>query len=450
MFNRHLYLQIIFHLLLILLISGGGILLIASRRAIIPGILLLVWAAFQIQHLVTLLNRTNKRIALFFDALQDNEFQTHFPEQQADQTELLLNQAFNQINHLIDETKKESQKQEHFYKALLEHAPSGILSWDREGRILLINRTALQLLNFTSLTHVRQIGEQYAGFLPVIHCEATRKTFNIRFQTPSGPRQLAIVKSSMILREQAVTLLSLQDIREQLNEKESASWMRLTHVLTHEIMNSIAPVTSLSETLSSYFEKDGEIKSKEEITDQVIRKTVKGLTIVKKQGRSLLHFAESYRKLAFIAEPVIRTFHFYDLADNIAHLFQQDLEKGNIRLSVNTTPASLTARADEELLSQVLVNLIKNSIQSLEGYPDGTISLSAFQTEQFYIEVTDNGPGIPADLQEDIFVPFFTTKATGSGIGLSLSRQIIRNHGGDLSVKSLPHQETKFIINLPV
>ena len=436
--------------MLILLLCGSGIILIVFRWAIIIGAILLIGAILQTRHLVNLLNYTNKRIAFFFDTIKDNGIQSYYPEHQVSKEEQLMNHTFNRINRIIAENKLQNRKQELFYKTLLEHIPSGILVWDGQGRILLANHAALQLLGYNFLNHTRQIEEKYPEFRQVTASQDSRHLSDMRINTGQEHRQLAIVRSHMVLQEQQITLLSLQDIREQLDEKESESWIRLTHVLTHEIMNSIAPITSLSETLSSYFETDGIAKSKEELSDQTIQKTIKGLSIVKRRGKSLLHFAESYRKLTFIPTPVIRPFAFAEFADNLHHLFQPELAAGNIRLETEIVPHHLTVNADEELLSQVVINLIKNAIQALEGQPGGIIRLYAREARQTQIEVTDNGQGIPPEILKDIFVPFFTTKTSGSGIGLSLSRQIIYLHGGELTATSSPGQETRFSISLPI
>lgn len=450
MFSYRLYVKIIFNIILILLLCGGGVILIVFRWAIIIGIFLLIWAILQTRHLVNLLNYTNKRIAFFFDTIKDDGIQGYYPEQHVSTEEQLMNHTFNRINRIIAENKLQNRKQELFYKALLEHIPSGILAWDEQGKILLANRATLQLLGCSYLNHIRQIEEKYPEFRQVTTPQDSRYLSDIRIDSGQGSRQLAIVRSHMVLQEQQITLLSLQDIREQLDEKESESWVRLTHVLTHEIMNSIAPITSLSETLSSYFETNGVAKNKEELSDQTIQKTIKGLAIVKRRGKSLLHFAESYRKLTFIPPPVIRPFSFAELTDHLHHLFQPELAAGNIRLEIEIVPRNLTINADEELLSQVIINLIKNALQALEDQPTGIIRLDARQSGQTLIEVTDNGKGIPPGILKDIFVPFFTTKKAGSGIGLSLSRQIIHLHGGELTATSIPGQETRFSISLPI
>lgn len=451
MFSYRIYLKIFFNILLILLLCGGGILLIVFRWAIIIGIFLLIWAILQTRYLVNSINFTNKRIAFFFDTIKDNGTQSYYPEENVSREEQLMNHTFNRINRIIAENKLQNRKQELFYKALLEHIPSGILAWDTRGKILLANRAALHLLGFNSLHQTRQIEEKFPEFRQVTVPQDTRTLSDIRIETGQGYRQLALVRSYMAIQEQQVTLLSLQDIREQLDEKESESWIRLTHVLTHEIMNSIAPITSLSETLSSYFETDGIAKNKDELTQQTIQKTIKGLSIMKRRGKSLLHFAESYRKLTFIPSPVIRSFPFTELADHLHHLFQTELVTRNIRLEIGIVPLDLTVDADEELLSQVIINLFKNALQALEGRTGGILRLDVRrESGQTLIELTDNGQGIPPEILKDIFVPFFTTKSSGSGIGLSFSRQIIHLHGGELTATSIPGQETRFSISLPI
>lgn len=237
----------------------------------------------------------------------------------------------------------------------------------------------------------------------------------------------------------------------ELYRKEYESYDKLMHVLTHEIMNSIAPIVSLSGTLLSYFQTKGNAKNSDEISDTTIRKTIRGLDTIKSQGQSLMNFTDSYRQLARLQPPKPKPFSLSHLIRNIEMLFHSDLHRLQIQFSIDLFREEIEVNADEELLSQVLINLLKNAMQALEGQENGEISLSVKQLRTTtYIEVKDNGPGIPHDILEDIFVPFFTTKDTGTGIGLSLSRQIIRMHGGELQVSSRPYFETLFTISLPL
>lgn len=242
-----------------------------------------------------------------------------------------------------------------------------------------------------------------------------------------------------------------QEFDRELYRKEYESYDKLMHVLTHEIMNSIAPIVSLSGTLLSYFQTKGNAKNSDEISDATIRKTIRGLDTIKSQGQSLMNFTDSYRQLARLQQPKPKPFSLPHLIRNIEMLFHSDLHRLQIQFSIDLFREEIEVNADEELLSQVLINLLKNAMQALEGQENGEISLSVKQLRTTtYIEVKDNGPGIPHDILEDIFVPFFTTKDTGTGIGLSLSRQIIRMHGGELQVSSRPYFETLFTISLPL
>lgn len=242
-----------------------------------------------------------------------------------------------------------------------------------------------------------------------------------------------------------------QEFDRKLYRKEYESYDKLMHVLTHEIMNSIAPIVSLSGTLLSYFQTKGNAKNSDEISDATIRKTIRGLDTIKSQGQSLINFTDSYRQLARLQQPKPKPFSLPHLIRNIEMLFHSDLHRLQIQFSIDLFREEIEVNADEELLSQVLINLLKNAMQALEGQKNGEISLSVKQLRTTtYIEVKDNGPGIPHDILEDIFVPFFTTKDTGTGIGLSLSRQIIRMHGGELQVSSRPYFETLFTISLPL
>lgn len=238
----------------------------------------------------------------------------------------------------------------------------------------------------------------------------------------------------------------------ELQQKEYESWEKLMRVLTHEIMNSIAPIVSLSGTLLSYYESKGTPKSLASLTEQTILKTIRGLKTVKSQGQNLMGFTDSYRRMSRLQAPNLKTFPLDSLLENLHLLLQTDLSRLSISLEITTHPSPILLVADEELFSQVLLNLLKNAMQALEEQPeDRRIRIHSEQTSHgIEISVIDNGPGIAAELLEDIFVPFFTTKTTGSGIGLSLSRQIIRMHGGELHVLSTPFSETKFTVKLPL
>lgn len=449
MHNLRTYIAILFQVILIVLIALTSLLLIINRWAIILGGIGLVVVLFQIGYLVNHLNTTNRRIKLFFDTIENDESMLVFPEINGNQEQILLNKAFNRINNLIAENKRESQQKEYFHRALLEQVPGGVISWDESGKIRFVNNTALHLLGYSNLTHRHQLEKIDPDFPALLNEAITKGSAIMKVSAQWNKRQLVLSANKVVIAANTLTLLSLQDIDDSLSKKEDESWIRLTHVLTHEIMNSIAPIVSLSKTLTSYYETGNTPKSASEINDTIIEKTLRGLDVIETQGAGLINFTNSYRQLSFMQVPKINLYSLDIQFRKLQEVMLPDFRSGNIAFSTDILPSASKIHADETLIYQVLLNLLKNAIQALEGMSNGKISLSARITEKVFIEVTDNGPGIPPELIEDIFVPFFTTKADGSGIGLSLSKQIIRRHRGQLLVRSTPFQETSFTIILP-
>ena len=414
-FSKHIYVVILAYILLILAISGAGMWMILSKTGIIIGGLLILCSFFLIGALTHRLNTLNRKIRLFFDAVQDKENILLFPEENVSQEQKLLNRSLNRINSLLLQTKVEYQKQEHFYHSLLQEVPSGVLAWDRSGKIVIANSAALHLLKCNQLSNSQQVERLLTN----------REIYN----------HLSISRNQMTQQGEVFTLLSIKDIQDELSDKESESWSKLTHVLTHEIMNTIAPVISLSQTLSLYSDMNEKAKQ--------------GLSIIQGQSERLMEFTESFRHLSYMPQPEKKPFLLNELVRKLEILLETDFRENQITFSVQCHPLSIEINGDENQLSQVFLNLLKNAMQALEGRTDGVISLRVSQTEHILIEIADNGIGIPEELQEKVFIPFFTTKSEGTGIGLSLCKQIIRQHQGHLSIGISQPGKTIFIIELP-
>lgn len=414
-FSKHIYVVILAYILLILAISGAGMWMILSKTGIIIGGLLILCSFFLIGALTHRLNTLNRKIRLFFDAVQDKENILLFPEENVSQEQKLLNRSLNRINSLLLQTKVEYQKQEHFYHSVLQEVPSGVLAWDRSGKIVIANSAALHLLKCNQLSNSQQVERLLTN----------REIYN----------HLSISRNQMTLQGEVFTLLSIKDIQDELSDKESESWSKLTHVLTHEIMNTIAPVISLSQTLSLYSDMNEKAKQ--------------GLSIIQGQSERLMEFTESFRHLSYMPQPEKKPFLLNELVRKLEILLETDFRENQITFSVQCHPLSIEINGDENQLSQVFLNLLKNAMQALEGRTDGVISLRVSQTEHILIEIADNGIGIPEELQEKVFIPFFTTKSEGTGIGLSLCKQIIRQHQGHLSIGISQPGKTIFIIELP-
>ena len=413
-FSRHIYWTILLRILLILATSGTGLWLIISQRGIIIGMLLIICSLFQIGGIVTYLNNINRKLRLFFDAIEDRDNTFSYPEQGINEEQQQLNRSLNRINALLAQTKMDYQKQEHFYRSLLEKVPNGIIAWNNSKKIIFVNNTALTLLNIESLTLYSQLEN-------ILQNEKNRK-------------RLSLSQSQMKLQDETITLLSIQDIDDRLNENESESWSKLSHVLTHEIMNTIAPIISLSQTLASY--------------PEISEKGIRGLHIIQAQSERLMEFTESFRRLSYLPQPERKRFSLTALLQNLQELLSTDFQENQIHFTLTCQPEFIDMDGDENQLSQVLLNLLRNSIQALDGRTDGAIEIYAYRDEHISIDITDNGPGIPDELQEKIFIPFFTTKSEGTGIGLSLCRQIIRNHNGHLSILESRPGKTIFHIDI--
>ena len=253
-------------------------------------------------------------------------------------------------------------------------------------------------------------------------------------QEKEKKERLSLSQNQMKLQNETITILSIKDISNELNDKESESWNKLSHVLTHEIMNTIAPIISLSQTLSAYPDNS--------------EKTLRGLHIIQAQSERLLEFTKSFRRLSYLPQPERKRFSLTALLQNLQELLSTDFQENQIHFTLTCQPEFIDMDGDENQLSQVLLNLLRNSIQALDGRTDGAIEIYAYRDEHISIDVTDNGPGIPDELQEKIFIPFFTTKSEGTGIGLSLCRQIIRNHNGHLSILESRPGKTIFHIDI--
>ena len=317
---------------------------------------------------------------------------------------------------------------------------TGIIVLDDTGNIFQTNNEALRLLGLSVFTHVKQLARIDDKLQATIANILPGDKHQISFVNERGTVNLSIRVSEMTLQEKHVRILAINDINSELDDKEIDSWIRLTRVLTHEIMNSVTPITSLSDTLLSIHEDaDSDIRN--------------GLEVISTTGKSLISFVESYRKFTHIPTPEPSLFYVQKFAERMINLARHHNNFPNITINIHIEPADLIVYADEKLITQVVLNLLKNAMQAIGSeQPDGRIELNAScnPDESVIIEVSNNGPCIPPEEAEHIFVPFFTTKEGGSGIGLSISRQIMRLSGGSIALKSNPAiNKTSFILTFP-
>jgi two-component system nitrogen regulation sensor histidine kinase NtrY len=449
MISRNLYLNITLRVLLIVILSLLLAYYVFDKHSLRFSIIITLAIIMLTISLITYLNTTNRKIRFFFDSVRNDDSNLSFPVDAKDKRFRELYRSMTRVNQQIQQLKIENRTQEQYFQILLEHLATGIITYNDKGFILHANSSAKRVLSMDVLTHLQQIKKIDQK---LFHTISSIKPFERRLcaiETGQGEIQLSLKAASFRTNDAEVFILSIQDIKNELDEKELESWMKLIRVLMHEIMNSITPITSLSESLSNIYSPGGVPLLPEQVSIKTISTTLQGLNVIKEQGRGLMSFVESYRKLTRVPEPEKKLFRVSDLMSRVRILYNSLEMSNRMDLSFSLNNPELELFADQNLISQVLINLLKNAIEANENNSDGRISISAGTDSSNHPEicVIDNGPGITEENLDEIFVPFFTTREKGSGIGLSISRQIMRVHGGNLKVRSVPGKETVFCLS---
>ena len=398
---------------------------------------------------ISFLNTINRKVRFFFDSVRNDDSSLTFPLEAVDNRFSELYKSMNRVNLQIQQLKIENSRQEHYFSTLLEHIATGIITYNNKGFILHSNSSAKRMLSSDVLTHLKQIERIDQKLFNSINSIKPTERRLVALNTSQGEKQLSLKATSLKTNDDELVILSIQDIKNELDEKELESWMKLIRVLMHEIMNSITPITSLSESLSNIYCVDGEPVLPEQLDSKAIFTTLQGLNVIKEQGKGLMSFVEAYRKLTRVPDPNKEYFKVHDLMTRIRILYTSLDKNERVKLSFSLNDPEMELFADQNLISQVLLNLVKNAIEANENNPDGNIRIEADTDKNNHPEicVIDNGQGISEKNLDEIFVPFFTTRQNGSGIGLSISKQIMRVHGGNLKVKSRPNEETVFCLS---
>ncbi len=403
-------------------------------------ILILIGWLYSMRMMSELFKRNAQKVAFMFDAIDNSDYAFQYATRGRSSNDKLVSESLNRITQILFQAKADAVQKEKYYELIMNSVNTGIIVLDDTGNIFQTNNEALRLLGLSVFTHVKQLARIDDKLQATIANILPGDKHQISFVNERGTVNLSIRVSEMTLQEKHVRILAINDINSELDDKEIDSWIRLTRVLTHEIMNSVTPITSLSDTLLSIHEDaDSDIRN--------------GLEVISTTGKSLISFVESYRKFTHIPTPEPSLFYVQKFAERMINLARHHNNFPNITINIHIEPADLIVYADEKLISQVVLNLLKNAMQAIGSeQPDGRIELNAFcnPDESVIIEVSNNGPCIPPEEAEHIFVPFFTTKEGGSGIGLSISRQIMRLSGGSIALKSNPTiNKTSFILTFP-
>jgi len=377
-----------------------------------------------------------RQVIFMLNAIENDDFSFKFSSDSPLRSECLVNRTLNRITAIIQKAKVDAVQKEKYYELILNSVNTGIIVADENGNIFQTNNEALKLLGLSVFTHLKQLYKISPDLPDILQNVGPGEKQQTSFVNERGTVHLSVRTSKMVINDTKMCIYALNDINSELDDKEIESWIRLTRVLTHEIMNSITPITSLSETLLSLHKN----------ANKDIRN---GLEVISSTGKGLIDFVESYRKFTHLPTPQPSLFYAAGLAERIKHLTQCNNTLTGTPIIISIEPHDLIIHADEKLITQVMLNLVKNAMQSIGNAADGLIQIKGYcnPDESVSLEIMDNGPGISPEMADHIFIPFFTTKEGGSGIGLSISRQIMRLHGGTLTLKSSPSKkETSFIL----
>ncbi|MEM6843149.1 MAG: ATP-binding protein [Bacteroidota bacterium] len=413
---------------------------------IILGSLILI----QVYELVRFVTQTNAELAKFLLSIKYSDFTINFSRSNHSAFKV-LHPAMQEIMEAYQQVKIEKEAQYQYLRLLVKHLKVGIISVKDEDEITLMNPPALALLKTDAYHHWKNIQTNRPQLSQAVESMQDGESRLVELSILGELRRLSVQLSRVRLLNESYQIITLHDIEDEINRSETKAYHKLIRILTHEIMNSVTPISSLSETLLMMLEdKPGTIKPKEQLGDDYLEELAYSLRTIQKRTDGLLSFVEDYRRLTKVPQPQPQLLVVESLFSSVSQLMRGELEKTGIDLKTQCETQDLSVFADQRQLEQVLINLLTNSIQAVAHQENPSIILRASQqNDKTILEVADNGPGIPDNKLDQIFIPFFSTKEKGSGIGLSLSQHIMALHRGSIRVQSQPSLETVFSLAFP-
>ncbi|WP_333820079.1 sensor histidine kinase [Ohtaekwangia sp.] len=398
----------------------------------------------QLVELFRYINSTNRELARFFLSVLHGDFVISIHEGEKGKSFRELESSMLQILDAYKQVKIEKEAQYQFLQLLINQLPIGIVSIEG-NEIALMNASAEKLLEAQGTRNLALVEQRNPWITTMLGEHGSRLIELKRNYTTTS---LAVQVSSSRILDKNYTLITLQDIHSEIEQKEIEAWHKLIRILTHEIMNSVTPIASLTETMQSMLtEKQGQLKPVEAVTTETLGDIRFSLNTIHKRSEGLLNFVEKYRALTRVPKPVLQPIMLMPFLKTITTLMEPELKRQHIHIATEVEEESLYITADSNLIEQVIINLITNSIYALRHTTDKMIILRAYRRERHVVmEVYDNGAGIREKEMSEIFIPFFSTRKEGSGIGLSLSKQIMSLHGGNIQVTSTPGEKTSFYL----
>jgi two-component system, NtrC family, nitrogen regulation sensor histidine kinase NtrY len=394
--------------------------------------------AYSLIKTILFLNKTNKQISYFIHAIKNDDTTLRFPKNNGNKTIDELHASLNELNAILQQTKLKSQINERYFAEILQNIGTGVIVFNNKGFITEVNPAALELFGLQTLTHLAQFDKVDPNFRIQLEQLSGGQKHLLFLNKRHEKIQLVTRCTTIKLKDETVKLLSLQDIHGELERKELDSWVKLIRVLNHEIMNSLTPVTSITQALKEMW--SDQAKEHQALSPLLIKNTLKGLDVIGERSEALIRFVQSYRLLTHVPHPQIQKVTIHELFDSLSILTSPFTENENLKIIFHYPTTNFELSIDQQMMTQVMINLVKNAVEATTNKPDGRIEISASQNELTHLTVMNNGPKIEMQILDEIFIPFFTTKKDGTGIGLSYSQLVVKAQGGTINCTSTDKQ----------
>lgn len=420
--------------------------MITRPNMLFAAILTFVIIIFQLTEIFRFVSQTNRKLTRFLESVKYSDFISGFTsDNKLGKSFKDLNIAFNEVLEAFRKARSEKEEHWQYLNSVVQQVRTGILSFDIDGHIQLMNTNAKKFIGFNAIRNMRELIQINPKLYHAINSVGPGKS---ELYKGSNELYLTIQSTELRIRGIDVKLVTLQNIQPELQKQELEAWQNLTRVLRHEIMNSITPISSLTSTLREILDHDMERKNSHyELKEEGADDLREGLSTIENRSKGLIKFIDAYREYTSLPQPKMSIVRLKDIIEKVAQLMKTELRKTNVNFHYSCSSEYLTIQADVEMIEQVLINLLKNAIEALAETRNAQLDLiGRYDESAVKIEVIDNGPGIIKEALEHIFVPFYTTKRTGSGIGLSLSRQIMQMHNGSITVESQTEVRTIFTL----
>jgi len=419
MILKRFYLNIVLRIILISINVFIIVLVFDNPKHLFSIVISVAFFLLQIILLIKYLNKINRNLANFLGSVLYKDGTFHLPESKDVKSK-------DELSYMLNSIGKDNQ----------------------DGNIDLVNNATINLFRLSKLKTIYELDKFYKDFSKILIDLIPQIPKLINVQIANEEYSLSVRASVFKLDSKDLRLVSFHVINEEMNEIEIKSWEKLIRVLTHEIMNSVSPISSLTTTITRIFKPENKKKAVEDLIEADIDDTISGLDIINSRSLGLIDFIKKYRKVHLMPKPVFEDFEISNVLVGIKRLLHNEIDENKIDCDIEVYPKNLTIYADKAMIEQVIINLFKNAIEAEVDIDEKAIKIKAFRDVKNnpVVEIADNGKGVSEDIKDDIFVPFFTTKKTGSGIGLSLVKQLVFLNKAKLNMRSEPNKGTTFTL----